>query len=443
MKFFINNIGNIKKADIELKKLNIICGKNNTGKTYLAYTIYGIMQMLRNSEIIDNEKLEINQLIETDTNFYDLKDLCSDMDEQTNKYIKNNKKELCKIFSLTEEDLNTSEITVFGLNQKKKNLANDDILSINHKIFDIMLDESSDLIVVSMINQELSKKLSINLIEKSLNRLLSSFLMSSNISRVIPITSERIGIAVFYKDLDSNRTQIIDYIHKNQKINVIDMISKLTSRYMAPIQHNIEFIRDYTALCKRKSYLLSNDCEYGNLIISAWNKLLSGKINYTQDLISYTDKKRKVTIPLYAASSFVKSFLILDLYLRHFAQKDDILIIDEPELNLHPDKQLELCKIFSLLIKAGIKIIISTHSDYIIREINNLIKLNKYSSEIEPIVQKQNYSKHDFINYDDVAIFEVELNGSVNSLNISVDGFEIDLFNEVINTQNEMFVNLM
>ena len=58
-------------------------------------------------------------------------------------------------------------------------------------------------------------------------------------------------------------------------------------------------------------------------------------------------------------------------------------------------------------------------------------------------MQKQNYSKHDFINYDDVAIFEVELNGSVNSLNISVDGFEIDLFNEVINKQNEMFVNLM
>jgi len=46
MFFELKNIGTAKQANIELGKLTIICGKNNTGKTYLTYAIYGFLRYI-------------------------------------------------------------------------------------------------------------------------------------------------------------------------------------------------------------------------------------------------------------------------------------------------------------------------------------------------------------------------------------------------------------
>jgi AAA15 family ATPase/GTPase len=46
MKAKFKNIGPIQDADLELKDLTIIAGANNTGKTYLAYTLYGFLKMV-------------------------------------------------------------------------------------------------------------------------------------------------------------------------------------------------------------------------------------------------------------------------------------------------------------------------------------------------------------------------------------------------------------
>ena len=41
MKFIFKNLGPIHEAELELGDLTIIAGRNNTGKTYAAYTLYG------------------------------------------------------------------------------------------------------------------------------------------------------------------------------------------------------------------------------------------------------------------------------------------------------------------------------------------------------------------------------------------------------------------
>ena len=38
------NIGPVHKADLELGDLTVIAGRNNTGKTYIAYTLYGFLK---------------------------------------------------------------------------------------------------------------------------------------------------------------------------------------------------------------------------------------------------------------------------------------------------------------------------------------------------------------------------------------------------------------
>ena len=43
--FKFKNVGPVADADLELGDLTIIAGRNNTGKTYLVYTLYGFLQM--------------------------------------------------------------------------------------------------------------------------------------------------------------------------------------------------------------------------------------------------------------------------------------------------------------------------------------------------------------------------------------------------------------
>jgi translation initiation factor RLI1 len=41
MKIKLKNLGAIKQAEFEIGDLTIICGKNNTGKTYTTYALFG------------------------------------------------------------------------------------------------------------------------------------------------------------------------------------------------------------------------------------------------------------------------------------------------------------------------------------------------------------------------------------------------------------------
>lgn len=49
MKFRFNNLGPVQAAALELGDLTIIAGRNNTGKTYTVYTLYGFLKMWRSS----------------------------------------------------------------------------------------------------------------------------------------------------------------------------------------------------------------------------------------------------------------------------------------------------------------------------------------------------------------------------------------------------------
>ena len=56
MKVMFENLGPIKKGRIELNRLNIFCGKNNTGKTYINYLIYTILTTINNLNFKNNKE---------------------------------------------------------------------------------------------------------------------------------------------------------------------------------------------------------------------------------------------------------------------------------------------------------------------------------------------------------------------------------------------------
>ena len=68
------------------------------------------------------------------------------------------------------------------------------------------------------------------------------------------------------------------------------------------------------------------------------------------------------------ASSMVSELAPVVLYLRHLVQPGNVLIIEEPESHLHPAAQVEFTRQLAKLVQAGYRVIITTHSEWILEE---------------------------------------------------------------------------
>ena len=69
------------------------------------------------------------------------------------------------------------------------------------------------------------------------------------------------------------------------------------------------------------------------------------------------------------------------LYLRHVVQPGDLLIIEEPESHLHPAMQVEFTRQLAAAVQAGVRILITTHSEWVLEELANLVRLSELPKE--------------------------------------------------------------
>jgi predicted ATPase len=68
----------------------------------------------------------------------------------------------------------------------------------------------------------------------------------------------------------------------------------------------------------------------------------------------------------------IKEVAPIYLIVRELIRPDDVLIIEEPESHLHPGAQLRLAQIVCRLVDSGVKVLITTHSDLLLRQIGHL-----------------------------------------------------------------------
>ena len=82
-------------------------------------------------------------------------------------------------------------------------------------------------------------------------------------------------------------------------------------------------------------------------------------------------------LPLMRASSMVSELAPVVLYLRHVVGPGDVLIIEEPEAHLHPAMQAAFARELARLVRAGVHIVMTTHSEWFLEQIGNLVRLSK------------------------------------------------------------------
>ncbi len=134
------------------------------------------------------------------------------------------------------------------------------------------------------------------------------------------------------------------------------------------------------------------------------------------------------------SSSMVSDLAPLVLFLKYLVLPGDLLILEEPEAHLHPAAQRQMARGIVRLVNAGVKVLITTHSEFLLSQINNLMRLNHASRQT---VRKYGYEPQDCLSQDDVSAYAFrwadELGGNVvEELEISPDtGIDEDDFARV------------
>ncbi len=403
----IKNIGPIKELNIMLNQETIFFGDNNSGKTYASYAIYGILKYIQNMKINLIEEGEIQKFINQSGNLIlnkdELKKNFSSLIQDS--VSKNLKKILAETFNISESNFNDSSVmfSAYEISDflKNNNYGNDrktvqmTTRSFMDDIFvtvNVEYDEESitfDLEEVSQISlsefesvdtgvekldskyhQEIFRMTS-RMIEKIVNERLFK------IPNLLYIPAERNGINVFRNELVRKRSNDYDISNVNDRVGKFVEKSVL---YPSPISDYISYLNDMEST-KRHSrepdeaavwrYFLENIMK-GKFEVSD-----DGKDIFYRELYSKKGSKnfkyRTQRVPFHVASSSTKTLYGLDFYIENLMECRDVLIIDEPEMNLDPQSQIRMGETLSLLAQNGVKVIISTHSDNLIKSTTNYL----------------------------------------------------------------------
>ena len=190
--------------------------------------------------------------------------------------------------------------------------------------------------------------------------------------------------------------------------------------------------------------LLDGKLVKNKLLENLENELLHGRVQISNDgEIQFKPLKSLRTIlPIQMTASIVKTLSSLVVYLKYIANENDLIIIDEPEINLHPNNQIIIARILVRLANKGFRILVSTHSDYIIREFNNMVMLSQLKNKRE-VASKMNYLEEEFLEPKNlgVYVFKYKTKRSkkieVCPVEVSDTGFSIPSIDDTIEIQNQ------
>ena len=96
---------------------------------------------------------------------------------------------------------------------------------------------------------------------------------------------------------------------------------------------------------------------------------------------AYRPSGWKADLPLMRTSSMVTELTPVVLYLRYLVSPGDVLIIEEPEAHLHPGAQAAFAREIARLIHSGVRVIMTTHSEWFLEQIGNLVRLSSLAED--------------------------------------------------------------
>lgn len=426
LKFKVKNLGSVKNGEFEHKPLTIFCGPNNSGKTWAMYSLYHFYT-LTNDGIIQFKNAEA--LLDKEISEFNLVDWLYDSDKEIQQYNKIVSNRLPDFFNCSREVLEGASFAVSMTVEELIKRITKKTLKISRP--KISITKAKNSTKVKIIDEGAD-----NDIKKDvMNEFLSVGLFGFSDTFLMP--AERHDLHLFYKELSNRRTAILHHASK-ENINIRELLHDVTrSSYTKPIANYIDWLNDLAEYQKKAkgefhpfAEKLKKDLAGGGYKVD--NRAVNISFKPYQ---KKRDEKSAKAMGLHMTSSIVKSLFGLWFYLEYQAKQGDTLMIDEPELNIHPENQRKLTRLLAQLVNAGLKVMISTHSDYMIREFNSLIMLG---SADEKLLKKHKYNKNEALAAKNVGAYLFD-EQAIKPFKITPDdGIYATTFDQVTNDINKV-----
>ena len=409
MKVKIKNLGILKQAEFSLGDLTIICGSNNTGKTYATYSLFGFLYTWRRLLMLPKFGLKekIDQLLSDGVISLDLQEYVQQCESILTTGCQRYVRQIPEVFAANEErfknvdfqiELNFDNIQFKKKYERKISTATLEIISISKP-------ENNPYLSITLLREKSNINLLVNVLEEIIDNSIKDIIFSQFFPRPFIASAERTGAAIFRKELNFARNRLLEEISKNSNFNPRELLFNVSQDYALPVKENVDFTRQIETIVKKTSFIAENHPS----ILEDFADIIGGQYMITNnDELYYIPKGKKLRLSMDESSSAVRSLLDIGFYLRHEARIGDLLMVDEPELNLHPENQRRIAKLFARLINIGIKVFITTHSDYIIKEINTLIMLNHDQPHLKQIAAEEGYRQEELLSADQVKVYIAE-----------------------------------
>lgn len=372
MKLNISNFAKIDNADIIIDGITVIAGENNTGKSTIGKILFSIFNSLydineqiqgqRISEINANNRKIIQNHINVQMDFKTYRQYALYVERYVNNIIFNN------------ETFNKDEIAA-ELNEQfkeKNNSIFDD--------YDIMLEEIADNIIrVMNISNDVIRK---EIISRYFNSVFNRQINSLSSDRDINLADIDLQIKDKHNKLSFSNNECNDFLGE---INILHKAVYIDNPFIIDELSKYQDLNIINETLKALLLNKKNDIFDGvigavmakekiNDIMILLRKVVDGDITNDQmtgefylQLNGYNEP-----VALSNLSTGMKSFVILKMLLEKGSLSEkDVVILDEPEIHLHPQWQIAYAELLVLLQKQfDLSVVVTTHSPYFVDAIN-------------------------------------------------------------------------
>lgn len=458
MKFQFEQLGPLYKGEVELADLTVICGENNTGKTYITNSLYALLfswQQLLAWDLSEKDmlKLQSEGFISIDLQ----KEIVENWDVILQSTMDRLAENLHDFLATPPDRFKDTKLSLL------MPITNDWI----SRVFEVGLNSSQGKLLVSIKKQAKNNIAEIALVVESGDELppihsLARFIREQLLEIVLEETfpdvfiasAERTGSAIFRGELNFSKNKLVNMLtemenDKKSAVTFSTLLKLMKRTYALSIEHNVEFISN--TIPDLEQLGISEVMKRDPGLSKSFQQIAGGTYKASKEgAIHFTPKGTTLKMGLGEASSSVRSLMVLWFWLNHKAKSGDLLMIDEPELNLHPANQRRLTQFLAGLVAVGVKVFLTTHSDYIIREFNTLIMLSSDKPHLQAVREKFGYSENDFLPPERVAVystttapFEVggknkKRLGTLEKWDVKQYGIQVKSFDEVINEMNRV-----
>lgn len=406
----LNNFGPIANADMDIGKINIIGGHNSTGKSTCSKILYSILRANSKSRKFISETSLVPEVLQLTIFLANFTNSALEDDEDVDKVRNDIKEILDEMKDKLDDNVHPDKFGILEYYNKINNIYRnlkikedyksiiDTSFSNVQKLVDIY-NEDGDELFKSLMNQLTKNEFGKNTKE----------LQNVHLSGKFNDKSFDYKINICNSNFDIDGWFIVDEVFYFDSFSVFDLVSRGGSDHTEHITHIKVSLDDDESSDWGDEILNNKLIEIENNIMD----ITGGRfVKDDKNVIFISDEKEFL---MKNTSSGIKQLGIIQMLLNNRKlTENSFLIIDEPEVNLHPEWQFKLAEILVILAKdLNINIYINTHSPMFIesmevftRYYNLEDETNFYLTEIVD-GSKFNVVKYDYDNlyeiYDDLA----------------------------------------